>query len=121
MKELNTFRKYLVEGETAQPDDDLEDRMDAGDFGQVEENKSGTQISPIISDFESSKLQLMIFIDNNEPYLYKGTGPELLETCKELFEDEWEDEEEIGVWEDFEEWFYEELDQYKINIQLFIL
>jgi len=39
MKELTAFRKYLAEVKTPQPDDDLEDRMDAGDFGQVEEEE----------------------------------------------------------------------------------
>jgi len=40
MKELTAFRKYLAEGEVkAYPDDDLEDRWDAGDYGHVEEEE----------------------------------------------------------------------------------
>jgi len=40
MKELIAFRKYLAEGKKAQPDDDLEDRLDVGDYGtNIKEDK----------------------------------------------------------------------------------
>ena len=40
MEELTAFRKYLVEGKRAKPNDDLEDRMDYGDFGSVEDKET---------------------------------------------------------------------------------
>ena len=65
------------------------------------------QIGPILPDFDINKPLLMVYVDHEEPFVYTGTGPELLEICKELFPDNWEDSQ--GSDESFIEWFTNEL------------
>jgi len=70
-------------------------------------NTEARQHSPILPDFEINKPLLMVYVDREDPFVYTGTGPELLETCKGLFPDNWEDAQ--GNDESFIEWFTDEL------------
>lgn len=92
--------------------------------GKLNENSSdGTQLEPMIPDFTDSDVQIMVYIETpgttyTEPlYVFKGTGPELLNRCKGLFPDEWEENKDK-----FDEYLYEKFDEEgSLPLQFFIL
>ena len=94
---------------------DLKKYLAEGKLGENKNSNDGVQLSPILPNFKSNDTQIMVLVESKEDlFIFKGTGPELLNRCKGLFPDEFEENEDI-----FEEWLYDKFDNGELPLQFF--